>query len=276
MLNCKICGKEKEEKYKRNSYCKNCVVQKTKEWRLKNPGYSKKEWEVSKKRTIRNKFCIVCKNEKEEKWMHTSYCSKCATEKSKIWSLKNKDRVEKSLKKRRELKQSTICKECGIMFLRKRGECVCSLKCKLLNEKIINENGCWISPILNGKGYGNICFRGLKSKLAHRISYSEFKGEIPEQMHICHKCDVPACYNPDHLFLGTPKDNVHDGIKKGRIKHLGAKGRSCIFTNLTEFQVEEIRKLYTEGFSCKRLSIIFNCTKEYISKIIRKKVRNIF
>lgn len=62
-------------------------------------------------------------------------------------------------------------------------------------------------------------------------------------------------------------------MAKGRIKHIGAKGRSCRFTSLTEEQVNEMRILYDDGVSCKRLSRIFNCNPEYASKIVRKKVR---
>lgn len=270
---CKTCGKEKEEKYKNNCYCRTCTIEKTKIWRANNPGYSKKEWEVSKKRQIKNQFCTVCKQIKEQKWAHTSYCSKCATERARKWGLENKEKVDASIEKRRLQKQSTTCLECSKIFFRKRGEKVCSISCKLLNEKIINEKGCWISPITGSRGYGQVSFRGMKNKLAHRVSYDTFIGPINKGMFVCHKCDTPACYNPEHLFLGTPKDNVHDGIKKGRIKHIGAKGSDCKFTNLTDEQIEEMRSLRNEGFSLERLSKIFRCQKEYISKITRNKVR---
>ena len=271
---CKTCGKDKEEKYKRNAYCKECTIKRTKEWRLKHPGYSKGRWEKAKKREIKNEFCRVCGKLKEEKLIHTSYCSKCASNKAREWELKNKDKKQASIKKRKIIRQTSKCKECGIEFLRLRGEKVCSIKCKLLNEKTINDKGCWIAPRTGSRGYGQISFRGMKNKLAHRISYSEFKGEIPKGLFVCHQCDNPACYNPDHLFLGTAKDNVHDGIQKGRIKHVGAKGRNCKFTNLTEEQIDEMRKLFSEGINLARLARIFKCNKDYASKIVRNKVRN--
>lgn len=114
--------------------------------------------------------------------------------------------------------------------------------------------------------------------LAHRKSYEIFKGEIPKGFFVCHKCDVPACCNPDHLFVGTPKDNVQDGILKGRIKHLGRKGDDCKFTRITDDQVCEMRLLFSEGKNYKELSKIFNCQKDYCSKIVRNKVRvsNVF
>ena len=80
--------------------------------------------------------------------------------------------------------------------------------------------GCWLwigaSDDRPGKGYGFIRFRGRKNWSAHRVSYTLFRGEIPEGMHVCHSCDTPACVNPDHLWLGTNQDNQLDKSIKGR------------------------------------------------------------
>lgn len=69
--------------------------------------------------------------------------------------------------------------------------------------------GCWLWPV--SAGYGQ-----FKGKRAHRLSYEAFKGPIPDGLFVCHKCDVPACCNPDHLFVGTASDNSLDMVKKGR------------------------------------------------------------
>ena len=89
-------------------------------------------------------------------------------------------------------------------------------------------SGCvlWTRAALEKRmGYGvlNVAKRGVVA--AHRLSYEEYKGPIPVGMFVCHKCDVPACINPAHLFLGTPKDNVHDMSKKGRSK----KGNAGVY-----------------------------------------------
>ena len=84
--------------------------------------------------------------------------------------------------------------------------------------QILITNSCWLwtGPKLNsgyGVFYGPKCVDGT---LTHRLLWEMVYGPIPPHMHICHTCDVRLCCNPDHLFLGTAKDNIHDMIRKGR------------------------------------------------------------
>lgn len=76
----------------------------------------------------------------------------------------------------------------------------------------------------NACGYG-ILGRDGKSWLAHRWVWTQERGPIPEGMVVCHTCDVPACVNIDHLFLGTVRDNVRDMAAKGR--HRGQRTTHC-------------------------------------------------
>lgn len=76
--------------------------------------------------------------------------------------------------------------------------------------------GCWIwTGSTKPNGYGNINVAG-KTLMTHRAAWLAFKGEIPNGMQVCHHCDTPACVNPDHLFLGSQKDNMDDMDAKGR------------------------------------------------------------
>lgn len=86
-------------------------------------------------------------------------------------------------------------------------------------DRVIPEpnSGCWLwEGALNGHGYGQIT-RGGKGYRVPRLAWEEANGPIPEGMIVCHKCDVRACCNPDHLFLGTAKDNTQDALAKGRL-----------------------------------------------------------
>lgn len=78
--------------------------------------------------------------------------------------------------------------------------------------------GCWIWT--KGRyhdGYGQFAVSAHeRSVRAHRVSYELYVGPIPEDLHVLHRCDVRACVNPEHLFLGTRVDNMQDMIQKGR------------------------------------------------------------
>lgn len=75
----------------------------------------------------------------------------------------------------------------------------------------------WKGAKCGGTGYGNRKFRG-RYMGAHRAAWIEAYGPIPEGLCVLHRCDTKLCVRPDHLFLGTQKDNIHDCISKGRYK----------------------------------------------------------
>ena len=138
------------------------------------------------------------------------------------------------------------------------------------NDKFIpvTESGCWIwMASLNPKGYGYFGYKG-KVLLAHRASYLLHCGEIPEGLLVCHECDVPACVNPNHLFLGTAKDNTQDMINKGRFK-LGVRhqGEAHYQSKLTEKQALDI---LNSSKTYRVLAKEFNVSVTLIGKIKRR------
>ena len=78
-----------------------------------------------------------------------------------------------------------------------------------------DENDCWIWLGLRRKGYGRAQHQN-KVVSTHRIVWELVNGPIAKGLLICHRCDNPPCCNPEHLFLGTDKDNSRDKIAKGR------------------------------------------------------------
>lgn len=113
----------------------------------------------------------------------------------------------------------------------------------LLSRRIITNQGCWeYSMCRNRSGYGKLSFRG-KLTTAHRLSYEVFKGAIGDYF-VCHRCDNPPCFNPDHLFLGTHLDNIRDAKAKGVIFGRPLHGEEHGRHKLTLDQVISIRKAY--------------------------------
>jgi hypothetical protein len=78
-------------------------------------------------------------------------------------------------------------------------------------------SGCWLwdGNTYHAFGYGIVSYKG-KQHTTSRLAWMAYRGPIPDEMHVLHKCDNPACLNPDHLFLGTHRDNVADMNRKGR------------------------------------------------------------
>lgn len=117
---------------------------------------------------------------------------------------------------------------------------------------------------------------GSRVFLAHRISWIIANGSIPQHAGyhgfcVCHKCDNPKCVNPNHLFLGTNADNVHDMDKKGRRKVDPVFGEAHGKSKLTEKAVEEIRKARNAGMKMQPLADKFGISIVTVSAVCRRR-----
>jgi hypothetical protein len=159
-----------------------------------------------------------------------------------------------------------ICPACKSTFVSDRKNRIyCSLKCstKMAHRKKIefvidSKTNCFncISHKPNDRGYSQIAIGNNKRAMgAHRFIWKQCFGEIPEGMFVCHKCDNPKCINPEHLFLGTQKDNMKDMAKKGR-SMWGEKHRSAKLKKEQVIEIKNKLKNYKYG-------LVHKIAKEY-------------
>lgn len=136
-------------------------------------------------------------------------------------------------------------------------------------EKVEKTKNCWIRHgAISGGGY-NVLSWDKKLKYAHRVSWMIHFGKIPKGKFVCHKCDVPNCVRPDHLFLGTQQDNLRDMIKKGRRGYTGLPGEKHPSSKLTGKEVLKIREIYKKGkITQQEIARKFGVTQRTISKAI--------
>jgi len=133
---------------------------------------------------------------------------------------------------------------------------------------------CWIwMGATNGK-YGILGAGGRNKSpvYAHRVSWEIRNGKIPNGMYVLHSCDTPDCVNPNHLFLGTQKDNMLDCVKKKRhVSGYGivSLGRRNSMAKLRDDQVRSLRRMRKSGCSLKYLSKRFGIAFQTVSKIAR-------
>ena len=132
----------------------------------------------------------------------------------------------------------------------------------------------WIGGIRSSNGYGAVVMGDRKKiLLAHRVSWVLTFGDIPDNLHVLHKCDNTSCVNPDHLFLGTHKDNMDDRDQKNR----QPSGEKNGMHKLTDEQVSEIRRRYAGwgkgGDSARSLAKEFGVRHSQISRIVNHKSR---
>jgi hypothetical protein len=137
-------------------------------------------------------------------------------------------------------------------------------------RKVDKTDGCWFwTGATHEDGYGCFHVNG-KAYKAHRYSWFLKWNEHPA-MFVLHKCDNRNCVNPEHLFLGTNLDNVRDMIQKGRNRDFSVNkmcGDKNSLYRLSTKDVREIKALFLQGYSRKRLAIIYSVHRRTISGIV--------
>jgi hypothetical protein len=138
---------------------------------------------------------------------------------------------------------------------------------KFFNKIKINPiNKCWEwqgYKDSDGYGYRTVNY---KTYIAHRWSYEYYKGPIPKDMLIRHLCHNTSCVNPNHLEIGTHRDNMDDMLNANR----QASGIKCARSKLNDIQILEIRNLYP-SHTISKIAKLYGVTQSNISAIIRKK-----
>jgi hypothetical protein len=131
----------------------------------------------------------------------------------------------------------------------------------------VADNGCWNWTLGKSKGYGAINYMG-RVWAAHRVAYELAKGPIPAGLSVCHSCDNPACINPNHLFVGTHRDNMLDKERKGRANHVGARGVRNANSILTEKDVIAMRQAYVRGVRAADIAARFGMARSAVNDVV--------
>lgn len=125
---------------------------------------------------------------------------------------------------------------------------------------------CWLwAGSCNRDGYGTATIGHIHG--AHRVAYTLTYGEIPPGLYVCHSCDNRACVNPNHLWLGTCRDNMRDMVLKGRSSHGSRNGRAKV----TAEQVKEMRSRRLRGDLQRDIALDYGISRWQVGKILNGK-----
>lgn len=132
---------------------------------------------------------------------------------------------------------------------------------------------CWLWTAARSRhGYGVIRLGGAGNGniLAHRLSWELHNGPTGG-LYVLHRCDVPACVNPNHLFLGTQADNMKDMFRKGRGEHVRVpdhRGTRNPMARLSDEDIKEIRTLAGQ-WTQRAIAARFDIDPSHVCKIVR-------
>lgn len=200
---------------------------------------------------------------KKNKTSYRNQCKKCRSKsvsKSFAGNDKRKAYIREYLRRTGKVKKHP-CETCGELCEKHYARAFCSDKCRFM-AYVEKDGECWMwRGALNRRGYGKFCLQGKSSFIASRASYELFRRPISKGKYICHLCDIPACVNPEHLWVGTHVENMRDMVEKGRQS-----------SKLSVSEVIEIRLLWADGASNASLCEKFDITSGTVSSIVNKRI----
>ena len=137
--------------------------------------------------------------------------------------------------------------------------------------KVAPSGDCWLwqGATFPRNGYGSFSVAAGKPRghqaphYAHRVAWELANGAIPAGQHVLHSCDVPACVNPAHLFLGTHRNNMEDAARKGRLHVSRPNGRT-----VSDESVSQIRALAASGVRRADLARQFGVSKTFVTLLL--------
>jgi hypothetical protein len=140
-------------------------------------------------------------------------------------------------------------------------------------SNVKKSEGCWIwtgRRSWNGK-YGSFFLSSLPrnhSILAHRFSWEIVNAsEIPRGLDACHSCDTPLCVRPNHIFIGTRKQNMQDAVRKGRFH--SPKGETNPAAKLSRQSIIEIVRKASAGMTHRQIASGFGVAHSTVGRILR-------
>lgn len=139
-----------------------------------------------------------------------------------------------------------------------------------LMDKVMPEalSGCWLwDGKIAANGYGHFWLAG-RTIGAHVASWRLHHGDSTQGLFVLHRCDVPCCVNPAHLFLGTSAENMADMARKGRAAGLRRKGKAHPLAKLTDESAAEIRKASASGVPQRSIARRVGVSQSTVSAVV--------
>lgn len=138
-----------------------------------------------------------------------------------------------------------------------------ALRSRITERSKVNAEDCWVWQRALLNGYGRIAV-DRQTRYAHRVSYEAFHGPIPDGYVVMHTCDNRQCVNPQHLVVGTPRDNALDMVAKQRHPMIG---------HLSDEIVLEILRRYADGEPQAAIAVAYGTSQQTVSQYVQRRRR---